>query len=206
MSKQKSKGLFIALYGANGVGKTTQALKLLERINKTERWIAQYLKFPNYTLQPTGPRINDYLRKGNPEQFTGEQFQELCAQNRRDAEPRIKELLAEGSVVVAEDWTNTGIVWGIATGVPKEKIYEMNSGFLKEDVSILLVGKPFADGKEKGHVFEGNAHLLSVVRREYLLMADDRGWSFVSAKQTEDRVHDNIWDIVKPSLNNNLKQ
>ncbi|MBI5004867.1 MAG: hypothetical protein HZC04_01625 [Candidatus Lloydbacteria bacterium] len=197
----KQKGLFIALYGVNGVGKTTQALKLLERINKTER-CARYIKFPNYTLLPTGPRINDYLRKGNPEKLTAEQFVELCAENRRDAEPRIKKMLAEGHVVVAEDWTPTGIVWGIATGVSKEKVCEMNSGFLVEDVSILLEGKPFAEGKEKGHTHEENTRLLSAVRKQYLAMAEEIGdWNFVCANQSEEGVHSDIWDIIEPSLN-----
>lgn len=196
----KQKGLFIALYGVNGVGKTTQALKLLERINKTGR-CAQYTKFPNYTLLPTGPRINDYLRKGNPEKLTPEQFVELCAENRLAAEPRIKEMLALGNVVIAEDWTPTGIVWGIATGVSKEKVHEVNSGFLVEDISILLEGKPFAEGKEKGHTYEENSRLLSSVRKQYLAMAEEIGdWNFVASNQTEERVHSNIWDIVEPAI------
>lgn len=195
------KGLFIVLYGVNGVGKTTQALKLLERINKTER-CAQYTKFPNYTLLPTGPRINEYLREGNPEKLTPEQFTALCAQNRRDAEPRIKEMLALGHVVIAEDWTPTGIVWGIATGVPEEKVYEMNNGFLVEDISILLEGKPFAEGKEKGHTHEENLYLLFLVRKHYLSIASEEGWNMVLANQPEEKVSQNIWDIAKSALKN----
>lgn len=203
MPKQKSKGLFIVLYGTNRVGKTTQALKLLERINKEKEWCAQYIKFPSYTLLPTGPRINEYLRKGNPEQLTPEQFQELCADNRRDAEPRIKEMLSEEHAVISEDWAPTGIVWGIATGISEERAREINKDFLKEDVSILLDGKPFTGGKEAGHTHEENMRLLLNVRKQYLLISEVLAhWSCVLANQPEENVHADIWDIVGPVLNN----
>ncbi|MBI2046398.1 MAG: hypothetical protein HYT28_03200 [Parcubacteria group bacterium] len=198
--KKKNKGLFIVLYGTNRVGKTTQAINLLERINKAGRLIAQYLKFPNYTLLPTGPRINDYLRKGNPERLTPEKFQELCTQNRRDAEPRIKEMLENGSMVIAEDWTYGGIVWGIATGVPEKRAREMNKDFLKEDIPILLDGKPFVEGKENGHAHEEKNKLLYDVRRQYLTIASEEGWSLVLANRPVEDVHRDIWDIVKPEL------
>jgi len=203
MSEHKPKGLFIVLYGTNGIGKTTQALKLLIKINNInadKKGIAYYMKFPDYDLPPTGPRINDYLREGNPKQLTPEQFQELCAKNRRDAEPRIKALLNKGCVVIAEDWTYGGIVWGIATGLTEKKAREMNKDFLKEDIAILLDGKPFTEGKEDGHTHEKNSKLLYDVKKQYLLMAYEEGWPMVLANRKEKDVHLDIWNIVSPML------
>lgn len=195
------KGLFIVLYGTNGVGKTTQALKLLERISKEKAPCAQYMKFPNYELLPTGPRINDYLRKKNPENLTTEEFQVLCAENRRDAGWRIKKILAEGGIIVAEDWTYGGIVWGIATGIPTERAYDINEGMLLEDIAILLDGEPFSAGKEKEHTHEKDDNLLLRVRKTYrLIAAEKKEWKIVSSNQSEDKAHTDIWDIVSQYL------
>jgi len=197
--KIKQKGLFIVLYGVNGVGKTTQAKKLLEKINEAEL-LVEYIKFPYYDLLPTGQRINNYLREGNPEKLTAEQFQELCAENRRDAEQMIKERLSEGYVVIAEDWTYGGIVWGIATGLTELRAREINKDFLKEDIAILFSGKSFAQGKEEVHKHEENDELLNDVSAQYLLMADKEEWSVVEANQREEEVQRDIWNIVSPKL------
>jgi thymidylate kinase len=198
--KKKNNGLFIVLYGVNGVGKTTQALKLWKKINENTNLRAEYLKFPDYDLAPSGPRINDYLRKGNPEKLTPEQFQELCAKNRRDAEPGIKGMLAEGRVVIAEDWVYGGIVWGIATGLTEQRACEINKDFIKADISILLNGKSFAKGKEEEHTHEGDSKLLDGVFVQYLLMADKEGLPIVEAEQSKEKVSHDLWDIIKPEL------
>ena len=49
----------------NNLGKTTVVKSLIDFL-KSERKDAIYLKYPVYDLEPNGPRINRYLREGNP--------------------------------------------------------------------------------------------------------------------------------------------
>lgn len=197
------KGLFIVLYGVNGVGKTTQLEKLAKWLSSLG-YVPQRIKFPLFDLSPTGPRIDRYLhgdKKGgatNPENLDVKVFQELCAENRRDAEPILKEWLSEGCIVIAEDWTYGGIVWGIATGVPEKEVYFMNEGFLEEDIRILIDCTPFM--KERRHYHEEKDSLIDLVRFQYLNIAQSEGWPIVNGKQDKLLVHNHITDIVKPFL------
>lgn len=79
---------FVVVYGMNNLGKTTATKALVEYLC-AQQTPARYLKYAIYEMEPTGPRINAYLRSGNPEKLTPLQFQELQVQNRRDFEPQL---------------------------------------------------------------------------------------------------------------------
>jgi energy-coupling factor transporter ATP-binding protein EcfA2 len=58
---KNGKGKLVAIYGTNGIGKTTQTEKLVEYlIFKGKK--AGRLKYPIYDLEPEGPFIYKYLR------------------------------------------------------------------------------------------------------------------------------------------------
>src|SRR3990167_10147152 len=81
-------GKFIVIYGINNLGKTTQAKLLVEKLNAAGRR-AKYLKYPIYDLSPSGPRLNEYLRGGNPEKLDARTAQILYAKNREQYEPTL---------------------------------------------------------------------------------------------------------------------
>ena len=120
-----SVGKLIVLYGINNLGKTTQAEKLVQRL-KDEGKNAHYLKYPLYDLEPTGPLINDYLRKGNPYDLTAREFQLLQVMNRTQYDAELRKRLADGQWIVAEDYVGTGIAWGIGGGVDRELLEHLN--------------------------------------------------------------------------------
>ncbi|MFH1375542.1 MAG: hypothetical protein ABIH35_02625 [Patescibacteria group bacterium] len=54
-------GKFIALYGINNIGKSTQTSFLVQRlVNSGVR--VEYIKYPIYDLDPTGKKLNEILR------------------------------------------------------------------------------------------------------------------------------------------------
>lgn len=191
MNKQKNRGTFIVLYGNNNVGKTTQAKLLVEWLKEQGKEV-RYIKYPIYDLQPTGPMLNAYLREGNPHNLSAREAQLLYAMNRSQYEDEVRELLAHGITVVAEDYTGTGIAWGISGGVDKEFLLEINQHLLKEEVALFLEGERFLVGKEEKHVHEQDDKRVEEMHRVFDELASEFSWIRVSAVGSIEEVHDRV--------------
>src|SRR3989344_2770441 len=187
------KGKFIVIYGANNLGKTEQANRLIARL-KEEGIKANYLKYPVYDLEPTGPIINAALRRGL--ELSDLELQKQFAENRRDFEPQLKRVLGEDVWVVAEDYKGTGIAWGITQGASLDEMEEINRDLLENNLEILLDGQRFASGVEKGHRYEDYANWQKA-REVHLMLAERYGWKVVNANQAPNKVADYIWEIVE---------
>ena len=89
------KGKFIAIYGINGIGKTTQVeilVKYLQSLGKE----CNRLKYPVYNLEPEGPFIYKYLRDPefrNLNELSTEELQQRYVDNRLRYEPELKKRL-----------------------------------------------------------------------------------------------------------------
>ena len=195
----KKLGKFIAIYGINNLGKTLQAKMLEERL-LAENFKVKRIKYPVYDLEPTGPRINAYLRKGNPDNLSAKAAQLIYVQNRKDFEPTLKAMLRENDFVIAEDYKGTGIAWGMGAGVEKNFLLYHNGSLLEEDVSILLDGKRFREGIESGHTHESNDELTEKVRLAHLELADYFHWPIVNANDTKEAVHEKIYEHVMKKI------
>lgn len=200
MTNGQKRGKFIVLYGVNNLGKTTQAKLLVENLIIQLSQKAEYMKFPVYDLQPSGPEINNYLKQGNPYDFTPREFQFLQILNRTQFAPKLETKLNNGIWVVAEDYTGTGIAWGMATGVNKNLLYNLNSHLPKEDLGILFEGEPFAETLDRTNVHETNPELLKKTEIIFKDISKDFGWESVNANQTKDEVQENIMQIVKSKI------
>lgn len=190
-----NKGKLITLMGINNIGKTTQQTMLVEKLNESG-YLVKSLKYPLYELEPTGPHCNDYLRKGNPEGLSPKEFQELCVQNRHDFQPELEKLLHEHDFILAEMYTGSGICFGMADGIPKVELIEMNDGLLVPDISILLDGERFLEAREEGHNYEKDDEKMNIIRKNHLELAEDLNWSVVSANQSVEKVHEEILKII----------
>ena len=191
--------MFVVLYGINNLGKTTQAKLLVERLRK-EGHKAEYIKYPIYDLEPTGPRLNVYLREGNPENLTPKQAQLLYIENRTAYEPTLKAKLDAGIHIVAEDYTGTGIAWGIGAGVDEAFLKEKNAHLLKEYLAFLFEGKRFTDATEAGHTHETNETLLEKVRIAHTKLGAELGWQTINANRPMEEINAEIWTHVQQYL------
>lgn len=192
------KGKFIVIYGANNLGKSTQAKLLVKAMNQSGIK-TQYLKYPIYELKPTGPKINSVLREG--EKVPEKDLQELFVKNRKDFEPKLKKILSSGVMVVAEDYTGTGIAWGVVGGMSLKVLEELNKDLVKEDLGILISGKRFESGIEKENRNEISDKIWGEANQTHLKLGKKYGWVRVDANQTKEKLHRQIIKIVEDFLN-----
>lgn len=198
----KNKGQFIAIYGINGIGKTTQ-VELLVEFLKAKGKIASRLKYPIYDLEPEGPFIYKYLRDPKfraKNQLSTNELQSRYAQNRRAYELELKKRLEAGEWIVAEDYIGTGIAWGLTWGANLEYLEEINKDLIPVDLSILMHGERFNTAIEKDHRNEMEAERIKICKNFHLLLSEKYSWKIVSANQGIEDVKKEIIKIVETSL------
>lgn len=189
------RGKFIVLYGSNNLGKSAQ-LELLE-----QRWVNEgkpyrRIKYPVYSLAPTGPLINAVLREGL--QMSEPEMQATFALNRKDFEPTLISILESGVDVIAEDYKGTGMAWGLVKGVERWFLDLINRNLLEPDVSICLDGERFSSSIERGHRHEAAGNeVWEKSRRFHLELAREYDWKIVDASMSMERVHERIVEILK---------
>jgi thymidylate kinase len=190
-----ARGRFIVVYAANNLGKSTQ----LDLLEKTWQGLARAyvrIKYPRYETE-TGKIINRELRGRLEERVLSEaELQAVYAQDRREYEPCLLEMLKDGDVF-AEDYLGTGLAWGLTKGVSRSYLYEINSDLLAPDISVLLDGERFSTGIEKGHRFEAGKEGEWERNREiHLELAREFGWEVVEAGGTPEQVHERILRVI----------
>ena len=190
------EGKFIVVYGMNNLGKTTMVNGLVDFL-KSNNKDTVYLKYPIYDLEPTGPRINHYLREGNPEGLNPATVQKIYSDNRRDFEPELVEMIDQGKCVVAEDYVGTGIAWGMIGGAKVEEMEKINNGLREADLSILLDGERFLTGIESGHKHESANELWPKGRQIHLDLAKKYDWKIVNANQIREKVLNDVLNFIK---------
>ncbi|MFZ2984823.1 MAG: hypothetical protein WA054_03465, partial [Candidatus Moraniibacteriota bacterium] len=145
-------GKMITLYGINGIGKTTQVEFLVTFLQSAGKQ-ASRLKYPVYDLEPEGPFIYKYLRDAEfraTNELSTEALQQKYADNRKRYEPELRKRLSAGEWIIAEDYTGTGIAWGLTWGADLEYLERINQDLLQPDLSILMHGERFDTAIETG--------------------------------------------------------
>jgi len=191
------KGKFIVFYGTNGLGKTTQAKMLVEYFNK-KGIRAEYVKYPVYDINPSGIYLNEILRGGKKQAMSEEELQMWFATNRFQYEPILKNKLAQGISIVAEDYTGTGLAWGWAKGADFEWLKTINNKFLKEDLAILFEGERFLC--EVKHIHDQDMDLIKRARETHLAMAKQHNWIKINANHPLEAVHKEIIKICEKAI------
>lgn len=192
------KGKFIAVYGINGIGKTTQ-VEILVKYLQSKGLKASRLKYPIYNLEPEGPFIYKYLRDPQfraKNELTTDELQQKYADNRKRYEKELKKRLGKGEWIVAEDYTGTGIAWGLTWGGNLEYLEKINKNLFPADFSILMHGERFNTAIEKDHRNEMEAERIKICKNFHLLLAEKYGWKIVNANQSIEKVQKDMKNIV----------
>lgn len=117
------QGVLVALEGADGVGKTTQARLLVERL-RAKGYDAMY------TRQPGGSPQAERIRKAvlDPSERIDARTEALLMSAARSAHvmDTVLPALREGKVVVCDRYTTSGLVYQSASGVPLEMVSWLN--------------------------------------------------------------------------------
>jgi len=190
------KGRFIVLYASNNLGKSKQ-LDLLEEAWQEIGRPYKRIKYPRYDSE-FGRILNRELRGPVEERLnlTDEELQMLYAEDRRYYQPMLMEILKEKDVL-AEDYTGTGLAWGLTKGVAREKLDTYNYGLLQPDLAILLDGERFGGGIEKGHRFEDAGQETWERNREiHRQLAAEFGWEVVEAGGDPQKIHERVLRVI----------
>ncbi len=204
-------GFLITLEGGEGGGKTTQAVRIRERLTKVGKDVL-------ILREPGGTVISEQIRevvlssKNVGMAFTTEVllFQAARAQIYREL---VIPSLESGKVVVMDRSRDSSVVYqGLVRGFGKEMIEELNNISTKNtypDLTLLLdvdVAKGLNRRNDAGDVNRldmENKKFHDQVRAAYLELAaadEMNRWVVIDADQDVDEVEEAIWAAVKEKM------
>jgi thymidylate kinase len=198
-------GKYVAFYSSNNRGKTS-LLRELQMLLVQNDIPHVRLKYPLYGLESSGPLINGYLRAGNPLGISPGEIQVLYSKNRIQFQPAIELFLQAGFLILSEDYSGTGLVWGLATGVDRRKLESMETEMIKPDLSFLVTGERFMSGKETGHAHEDNKTLMDRAEEIHLSLAEELGWIKIINNKLPDELAKDVWQIIDEKFNINQRK
>lgn len=105
------RGAFIVIEGVDRSGKSTQCKKLVEKL-KNMNIPAQLMCFPDRTTK-TGKLIDEYLKNENCN-LNDQTIHLLFSANRWENVEKIKSLLFQGTTLIVDRYSYSGIVFSTA--------------------------------------------------------------------------------------------
>jgi len=169
--------MFVAIYGINNIGKTTQVQLLKDNLTKQGKKVFT-LKYPIYDIDPSGTFLHTVLRS-RQQTLTEEELQMWFALNRYQFQAKLEHLLATHDLVIAEDYTYTAVAWGSCKGLSQEWIEKINDKLIQPDLEILITGERSLETVEKGHIHENQHDLADKVSQKLLQLAKQKNWHIV---------------------------
>ncbi|MFQ6075971.1 MAG: dTMP kinase [Candidatus Bathyarchaeia archaeon] len=198
MKKEANKGLLICVEGIDGSGEGTNANILMKRL-QGEGYRVRSISFPDYAT-PIGREIRLYLdgKRG----YGPEVRQLLYVANRWERKAEIESWLREGSVVIANRYTPSGLAYGLANGLDLEWMVNLERGMPRADVTIVIdisVDTHFRRTRGRD-VYETDREFMGRVRAAYLELAESFGWDVVDGEKGVDEVAEDVWRVVSGHL------
>ncbi|MFN3621899.1 MAG: dTMP kinase, partial [Nitrososphaerales archaeon] len=187
-------GLMLVFEGIDKAGKTTQARLLTKRLKK-EGYRCKMISFPVYTT-PIGRelKLSLYGRRNYPPQVK----YLLMSANRWEMK---KELESSGlDFLILNRYKHSNIAYGVASGLDRKWLETLDQGLPEPNKVILLDISPSTSLKRKlrgRDLNEKDLKYLKRVRKTYLKIAKEYGWSVVNAEQDVKEVHKEVWSLVK---------
>jgi len=174
--------MIIAFEGADKLGKTTQAKLLAEKLN------CKYIKFPNEELY-SGKIIRQIINKELP--FEPVSFQALQTMNRLETFENID----FEQLYIFDRYKLSGVVYGLADGLPEEWIREVCDLLPDPDYTIVFTGESY--GKDSDIYGEKQYKIRQLYHNEIVVYRYP--WIDVSGRTIEE-VHGEILKMVEGVL------
>ena len=191
--------MFIAIDGIDGTGKTTQAAKLVKRMND-EGLNVELTKEP--TDGPIGSIIRSML-SSSAERPSLLSLQLLFTADRNEHVIAYKGVMESKDVILVSDrYYFSTVAYGSASGISAEYLKLINSIFPKPDLSIIFEAKPEIvmgriDRRGQKEIFE-HAEFLNKVQAAYRSEFPDA--VFIDATKPLEAVHEDVYAAVKGFL------
>ena len=211
MKRRLRRGVLIAIEGIDGVGKTTQSIRLVERLNALGFEAVRFFEPTDETN--AGTIVRESFSRGGP--VSNHELLALFITDRRyDVETHIAPALSGRKIVVMDRYFLSTAAYQSDT-VPWQEILEMNREFAPEPDIIIIVDWPPEMAMEllakRGLALTNaeNENRLLQVRKRYLEMAsaDSGNYKVIEEIADVEDVADEILDTLLSYIyNNNLAE
>lgn len=184
----------ITLEGIDKSGKATQTQVLAQKLLNMEKKV-ETIAFPDYTT-PLGRMIEAYLH--GEIDICAEIRQLLYVANRWERCENLRTWLKNGTIVIADRYVPSGLVYGLANKLELNWLINLERGLPASDLVIVLdISIQTAFRRETDRdVYEANEEFLEAVRRAYLDLAKRFGWIVLVGDKTKREVAEDIWKHV----------
>jgi dTMP kinase len=195
--RMTTRGALIVFEGLDRSGKTTQTEKLLKYLNENGKK-AVIQRFPDRSEPLTGSAIDNYLRNASCINQTKEAIHLLFSANRWLLRQKIEELLKEGTNVIVDRYSFSGITYTLSKGVSKQFACPPELGLIRPDAVLYFDVDPAVTAKRGGfgdEVLE-RADFQQKVRENMKMFENQSYWKKNNANETIDEVHKNVCAVV----------
>lgn len=127
--------MFITIDGPNGVGKTTVAARLAERLRATGANV-------HLTRQPSGGHVGMFARQHEHELRGWPLAAMVVADRYMQLHEEIEPALASGQVVVCDRYVASTLVLQRLDGLDRAVLREMNAAARRPDLAAVLLATP----------------------------------------------------------------
>ena len=188
------KGKFIVIEGIDQSGKKTQSILLRNRLKK-KGYKVGYISFPKYNTS-IGKLVKKCL---HDDSFSLEMSHILLSANRWEAEKEIRYKLENMDFVVCNRYCDSNIAYGLANGLKKEWLENLDLGLPKSDLTILIdipITESVFRKSENRDRYEKDRKFLNNVKSRYKKLATMNKWSKIKGNRSKEEVSKEIWNLV----------
>ena len=188
------KGKFIVIEGIDQSGKKTQSILLRNRLKK-KGYKVGYISFPKYNTS-IGKLVKKCL---HDDSFSLEMSHILLSANRWEAEKEIRYKLENMDFVVCNRYCDSNIAYGLANGLKKEWLENLDLGLPKSDLTILIdipTTESVFRKSENRDRYEKDRKFLNNVKSRYKKLAIMNKWSRIKGNRSKEEVSKEIWNLV----------
>jgi dTMP kinase len=192
-------GVLLALEGIDQSGKKTLSALLMGRLREIGTQ-GEIISFPDYTT-PIGKELKFYL-KGERD-YPPQTRHLLFAANRWERKRDIEAWLQKGKVVLANRYIASGVAYGMAHGLEKSWLWNLEEGLPKPDQTFLIDiphDLSFARKAKERDLYEEQTDLLRRAREAYLALALEGNWAVLDGKREVESVFGDLFKRVMEIL------
>lgn len=188
-------GVLLAFEGIDQSGKKTLSALLMERLRK-DGIQGEMISFPDYTT-PIGRELKFYL--AGKRDYPPQTRHLLFAANRWERKKDIESWLQRGKVVLANRYVASGVAYGMAHGLEKGWLWNLEEGLPKPDETFLIDIPPqvsFARKMKERDLYEERTELLEQAREAYLDLASEDNWAVLDGTREVESVFGDLFSRV----------
>ena len=191
--------MIIVIEGGDQAGKKTQTALLVKAL-KQRKIKTTTFSFPDYNT-PIGKEIAKYLN--GKRKFPLQVIHCLLAANRWEKLNEILAAQSKNSVLIMNRYYQSNLIYGLANGMKREWLENLDAGLPKADLVILLdvtQTESFRRKKTNRDKFEKNEEFLRKISKIYRTTAKNEHWKIIDASKPKQEVHKDILKVFTKKI------